>query len=165
MPIAISARQAMRFVREHGIVLAAARGPVPRLTEFIAGEPIRGSWWAHPHSHHIHAILETIGQSHDILTCRLIDRKVTLVHRRLWPALVRAAARFTAGQLAQVRQEHTTSGHHVNREVAFPLWVPRAVYAQAQRLSEQQACSALAPWAAPQAARGPARRVKRGRTS
>src|SRR4030095_7234834 len=32
-------------VREQGIVLQSARGPVPNLAEYVAGEPIRGSWW------------------------------------------------------------------------------------------------------------------------
>ena len=35
------------FVEQHGVVLAAARGPVPSVAEAIAGEPIRGSWWGH----------------------------------------------------------------------------------------------------------------------
>ena len=36
------------WVREQGIVLQSARGPLPNLAEWIAGEPIRGSWWGHP---------------------------------------------------------------------------------------------------------------------
>lgn len=43
--------QAMAFIREHNIVLSAARGPVPRMVDVIAGEDVRGSWWAHPKSH------------------------------------------------------------------------------------------------------------------
>jgi hypothetical protein len=39
----------LAWVREQGVVLQSARGPVPNLAEQIAGEPIRGSWWAtHP---------------------------------------------------------------------------------------------------------------------
>jgi len=41
-------KQALAFVKRHGIVLQAARGPVPSLAEAIAGGPIRGSWWGHP---------------------------------------------------------------------------------------------------------------------
>lgn len=138
----------MLFVRERGVVLASAKGPAPRMTEFIAGEPISGSWWAHPKSHQIFAAFQAISQSRDILTCRLINRKLTLVHRRLWPALVRLAGRFSADQLAQVHQQHTPSGHHVSRTVAFPDWVPREVLAQSQRLGEQEARAALGIWAA-----------------
>jgi hypothetical protein len=43
-------RQALAFIRKHGVVLESAQGPVPSLAEAIAGEPIRGSWWGHPSS-------------------------------------------------------------------------------------------------------------------
>jgi hypothetical protein len=153
---------ALTFVREHGIVLASAKGPAPRLTELITGEPIKGSWWAHPKSHQIFAIFQAISESKDILTCRLIDGKLTLVHRRLWPALVRAADLFSAHQLAQVHQKHTPSGHHMSHEVPFPDWVPRDVLEAGQRLSAQQARSALGRWdALPDNARSGRRSAKR----
>jgi hypothetical protein len=142
----MTADQAMAIVREHGVVLASAKGPAPRLAELIAGESIKGSWWAHPKGHQIFAIFQQIDKSPDILVCRLVNGKVTFVHRRLWPALVRVAHQFQANQLAQVHQEHTPSGHHVSHELPFPEWVPPEVFAEAQRLGEQQACSALGPW-------------------
>ena len=142
----MTADEAMAIVREHGVVLASAKGPAPRLAELIAGESIKGSWWAHPKGHKIFAIFQQIDKSPDILVCRLVNGKVTFVHRRLWPALVRVAHRFQANQLAQVHQEHTPSGHHVSHELPFPEWVPPEVFAEAQRLGEQQACSALGPW-------------------
>src|SRR5260221_7244204 len=119
----MNAEDAMAFVRQHGVVLASAKGAVPRLTEMLVGEPIKGSWWAHPKSHQIFAILQAVTDSGDILVCRLVDGKVTLVHRRLWPALVRAAGRFPPTRIARVREEHTPSGRHMSHEIAFPKWV------------------------------------------
>ena len=52
-----TSEEALAFVREHGVVLVSAKGTVPRLTEAIIGEPIKGSWWAHPQSHHIFTVL------------------------------------------------------------------------------------------------------------
>src|SRR5580704_1458010 len=49
----ISVDAALSFIREQGVVLVSAKGPAARLTELIAGEPIRGSWWGHPKSHEI----------------------------------------------------------------------------------------------------------------
>ena len=141
-----SAEEAMAFVRKHGVVLVAANGSAPRLTEAIAGEPIKGSWWAHPQSHRIFAILNAVAESDQVLVCRLVDGRVTMVHRRLWPSLVRAAAHFTPGQLAQVHQEHTASGAHRNREVPFPQWVPREVAHEAERLTEQDALLPFIKW-------------------
>lgn len=137
----------MAFVREHGVVLESAKGAVPRLTEAIVREPIKGSWWGHPKSHQIFAILQAVTESKDILVCRLVGGKVTLVHRRLWPALVRLAERFQPDQIARIRQEHTPSGQHVIREVPFPKWVPAEVKSEARRIGEQEALAALGPWA------------------
>ncbi|HET6545905.1 MAG TPA: hypothetical protein VFG55_04075 [Rhodanobacteraceae bacterium] len=140
--------EAISLIRSHGIVLASARGPVPRLTEAIVGEPIRGSWWAHAESHRIFAVFQEVARSPDILVCRLVNGKVTFVHRRLWAALVRIADRFPANRLAWVRQEHTAQGHHLNRELPFPAWVPPDVAEQARRLDEKAACHALGSWVA-----------------
>src|SRR6266850_423665 len=149
----MTATEALAFVEERGVVLVSAKGPVPRLTEAIAGEPIKGSWWGHPRSHQIFAILEAVTESEDILVCRLVKGKITLVHRRLWPALVRLAARFPPDQIAKVRQEHTASGRHVNKEVPFPLWVPPEVMKQAKSLSEEKAIATLGEWAVGELAR------------
>lgn len=141
-----TAEEALAFVRQHGIVLASAKGAVPRLTEAIIGEAIKGSWWAHPKSRHIYTILGAVTDSDQVLVCRLVGGKVTLVHRRLWPLLVRLAKRFAPEQLARVREEHTPSGRHISRTVPFPQWVPPEIRAQANAVDEQQALAILGPW-------------------
>ncbi|HEV8095180.1 MAG TPA: hypothetical protein VGP71_05580 [Burkholderiales bacterium] len=141
-----SARQALAFVRKHGVVLASARGDAPRLTEAIAGEPIQGSWWAHRQGRRIFSILSAVSESEDVLVCRLIDGKITLVHRRLWPALVRLSKRFTPAQVAQVREAHTPSGRHVSRTIAFPRWVPDETVKQAKTIDEQDALAVFGAW-------------------
>ncbi|OGT84966.1 MAG: hypothetical protein A3H91_01905 [Gammaproteobacteria bacterium RIFCSPLOWO2_02_FULL_61_13] len=138
--------EALDFVREQGVVLASARGPAPTLTEVIVGEPIVGSWWGHAHSHHIHTVLEAVKESGDVLVCRLINGKITLVHRRLWPALVRLGKRFTPEQVAQVCEEHTPSGRHAVSMIPFPKWVPAKVAKQAREFDEQEALADFAAW-------------------
>lgn len=143
----MNADEALEFVRKQGVVLVSAKGPVPRLTEAIINEPIQGSWWAHPKSRHIFAVLEALFVSNQVLVCRLVGGKVTLVHCRLWPALTRLAKRFPANQIAQVSEEHTPAGHHMTKEVPFPKWVPAEVKGSAKSLSEEEALTALGPWA------------------
>jgi len=143
----MTAAEALAFVAERGVVLVSAKGPVPSLTETIAGGPIKGSWWAHPKSHQIWAILEAVTDSEDVLVCRLVKGKITLVHRRLWPALVRAARSFQPNRISKVSQEHTASGRHVNKELPFPRWVPAEVMKQAKSMSEAEAIAALGEWA------------------
>jgi hypothetical protein len=142
----MSPKQGLAFVKRHGIVLQAARGPVPSLAETIAGGPIRGSWWGHPKGREIFRVAEAVSESPEVLVCKLVNGKVTYVHRRLWPALVKLAARFRKAQLAQTRNEHTPSGAHRTRRTAFPDWVPNEVLQQAARLSIPDAERLLAPW-------------------
>lgn len=144
----MSPKRGLAFVERHGVVLQAARGPVPSLAEFIAGGPIRGSWWGHPKGHEIFAVTEALGESPDVLVCKLVDGKVTYVHRRLWPALVRLADRFRREQLARVWSEHTPTGAHRSRRIAFPKWVPGEVREDAERLSIAEAEQILSPWLA-----------------
>jgi hypothetical protein len=139
--------EALAFVREQGVVLASAKGTAPCLVDFIAGEKIKGSWWVHAQSHHIHVTLEAVKDSEQVLVCRLINGKVTLVHRRLWPALVGISKRFAPEQLAQVREEHTPSGRHVVLEIRFPKWVPPEVAKQAKTIDEQEALAVFGAWA------------------
>jgi hypothetical protein len=137
------AAQTLAFVAQHGVVLASARGAAPRLIDAIAGEVIAGNWWSHPQANTIYNVLTEVQASEDILVCRLLGGKITLVHRRLWPALVRAADTFAPQRIARVREEHTASGRHVVHETPFPQWVPVDVLQQSQALSEEQALRAL----------------------
>lgn len=144
--VEVSPRRALAFVKKHGVVLQAAHGAIPSLAEEVAGGRIRGSWWGHPKGRAIYRITEAVSESADVLVCRLVDGKVTYVHRRLWPALVRLASRFRKDQLARVWNEHTPSGAHRSRREAFPAWVPAGVVGEAAALSESEAEAILAPW-------------------
>jgi hypothetical protein len=59
----VTAKEGRAFAEERGIVLQAAHGPFPSLAETISDSP-------------------------DLLVCKLVDDRVTYVHRRLWPTLV-----------------------------------------------------------------------------
>jgi len=154
----LTAEEAMDLVRERGVVLVSAKASAPSLVEALAGEPIRGSWWAHPEGRRIYAALRVVTNSEDVLVCRLAGGKLTLVHRRLWPALARLADRFLPEQIARVREEHTASGRHATHEVPFEEWVPGAVLEESSRLSEQDALAAFGAWLPASASAGGARR-------
>src|SRR5712671_1848270 len=147
----------VRFVERHGVVLASGKGPVPNLAEAVAGEPIRGSWWSHPKGKEIFAALGAVADSPDVLCFRLVGGKITFVHRRLWPALVRLANELGDVRVTAIRQEHTGTGAHRNVLTPFPKWVPREIAAEASRLSASDAREQLGAWAAatpPRARRG-----------
>ena len=131
---------ALAFVERQGIVCEAARrGGIPSLVDEIAGEPVRGNWWSHARSRQIFAATHAVRDSPDVLVCRLVDGKITFVHRRLWPALLRMAGRFDAKRLARLHEVHSVSGKHVIKQTPFPDWVPVGVLAAANQLKEHDA--------------------------
>ena len=133
----------MRVLVEQGMLLESARGPVPNVAELVAGRPIKGSWWGHPAGSAIYHRLNELADSPDVVRLRLINRKITLVHKRVWPALVRVADSFDAERLAAIEQEHTARGAHRNVEIPYPAWVPPAVLESAADLDEAAAFGAL----------------------
>lgn len=139
----MTTREAIAFVRRHGVVLESARGPVPSLAEAIAGAPIRGSWWCHARGEEIFELTRAVRDSDQVLVCRLVNGKITFVHQRLWPALVRASGHFPRKNLAQLCESHTASGRHTLEEVPFPTWVPASLRKTAAGLSEPKALLAL----------------------
>ncbi len=136
-------KQALSFVEKNGVALESARGPVPSLAQTIAGEAIRGSWWAHPKGKTIFACSRAIRNSKDVVTCRLIEGKVTYVHRRLWPALARLSERFAPARIAAIREVHSTSGAHRIEVVPFPAWVPSKEMRNGKELSIEGATALL----------------------
>jgi hypothetical protein len=136
------------FVEQHGVVLASARGPVPSVAEAIAGEPIVGSWWSHRKAHAIFDALSVIDDSDDIRCFKLVDHKITFVHRRLWPALacLARAGVLEAERVASLQQEHMPTGEHRNLTMPFPDWVPDDVDEAARSLSIDEARAQLGAW-------------------
>jgi hypothetical protein len=142
----VTEAEALAFVRTHGVALEAATGPVPSLAAAIAGGPIRGSWWGHARGHEIFLLTRAVRDCPEVLVCRLVDGKITYVHRRLWPALIRVAERFPRKYLSKIHERHTASGRHVSDEVAYPDWVSRELAAEARQLEERSALIDLGAW-------------------
>lgn len=138
-----TARQALAFLRRNGVLLVSGRGAVPTLVEYIAGEPIRGSWWGHPASAAIFRVLNAVAASPDVRMLRLVQGKVTLVHRNIWPALVRLAKHFPREALDAVTQEHTPAGKHRTVRAPFPRWVPKEIRDEGRRIAEGAAWALL----------------------
>jgi hypothetical protein len=139
--------QVLASLKHQGVMLESGQGPIPNVVETIAGEPVRGNWWSHPRSHRIFELTRSLRDSPDVLTCRLVNGKVTFVHRQVWPALVRLANRFPKQRLAAIRELHMRTGAHKVITTPFPKWVPNDVKTAASRLSAEQALLSLGSWA------------------
>src|SRR5256885_14972232 len=92
--VQLNSKEALAFIKRHGVVLQSARGPVPSLAEAIAGGPIRGSWWGHPKGRLIFSATQAVCERPDIFGGKVVDGKITFVHRRLWAALAKLSSGF-----------------------------------------------------------------------
>jgi hypothetical protein len=135
----------LELLEAEGVLLESAKGPIPNVAELVAGGPITGSWWGHPAGHEIFAALNRLADAPDVARMRLLNGKVTLVHRRLWPALLRLSSRFDDAALAVVHEQHTATGAH--RVTTSPLheWVSGDVADAAAELTDAEARRALPP--------------------
>ena len=88
-------RRLERLLDAHGLLLVHD-AKLPSATACIAGAPVPGSWWGHAQGKLIYETLEELGET--VAWAKLVLGKDTLVHRRLWPALVAAAASRQAWQ-------------------------------------------------------------------
>lgn len=127
--------QALAFVERHGIVCESARrGDIPSLADAIAGEAIGGNWWSHAHSKRIFALSRAVRDAPLVLVCRLVADKITFVHERLWPALVRRADQLPSERLARITEIHSAAGKHIIEQSPFPDWVPAKIAKLARQL-------------------------------
>lgn len=138
-----SIEEALGFVEQNGIVLESAHGRVPTFVDYVAGERVT-RWWSHPRAQLMFSLTRALRDSPDVLTCRLIDDKVTYVHRRLWPALVKLSGELDQSALGAIREEHLPGGKHQIVVTEFPQWVPAEEMTISKRLTHAEAKSMLA---------------------
>jgi hypothetical protein len=75
--------EALDRVRRDGALTLAS------LVAAVAGGPVRGSWWGHEKGGLIFRLASALEDSGEVLVAKLAGGKVTFLHRRLWPALLR----------------------------------------------------------------------------
>lgn len=149
-----------RWLRREGLLLKQDRA-LPNVVSIVLGASLRGSWWAHPEARRVFDVLTRLAGEPSVLATKLISRKDTFVHERLWPAVLAvgaarepwqmvrlsaeaqqllrdvdeqgeaeatgAAARELAeALLINMRQVHTSAGHHALQLEAWRVWAARA---------------------------------------
>jgi hypothetical protein len=92
-----STRRVLAGLEELGLLLEQDR-ELPSVVALVTGEASKGSWWSHPQGRLVFAVLTRLAEHEDVLFTKLLASKVTLVHRRLWPALLAVARERAAWQ-------------------------------------------------------------------
>jgi hypothetical protein len=58
---------------------------LPSIVSLVAGKPIAGSWWGHPSGGAIYREANRLADRSDVVCMKLLNGKVTFVHKTLWP--------------------------------------------------------------------------------
>ncbi|HEV2386209.1 MAG TPA: hypothetical protein VGS20_03035 [Candidatus Acidoferrales bacterium] len=96
-------------------MLLLADNRLPSVARLVTGEPIRGSWWAHPQSHAIFQASSRLAGHRDVLKAKLIGGKVTFIHRDLWPALYAVGTAREAWQISKLSRSASSLLARVRR--------------------------------------------------
>lgn len=84
------AQKVICVIEKQGILLLAD-STLPSVCSIIAGKPIQGSWWGHESGKAIFNTSEEISEHPDVICVKLLRKKLTYVHRHLWPELLTIA--------------------------------------------------------------------------
>lgn len=80
-------RTVIQALARRGLLLKQDK-QLPSVVGLVTGESLRVSWWSHPQARLIFSVLVELADHPDVQFAKLISGKDTLVHRRLWPALL-----------------------------------------------------------------------------
>ncbi len=92
------AETVLQTLSTSGVLLVQDK-QLPSVVTLVTGESVRGSWWSHPKGRLVFAVLNELADRPDVLFTKLLQQKVTLVHRRLWPAFLTVATSGESWQL------------------------------------------------------------------
>lgn len=115
----MSVSRIVEHLERVGLILEQDK-KVVSVVGIATGETLRGSWWSHPRAREIFSVLNALHDHPDVLFVKLVGGKVTLLHRRLWPALLAIArsnepwqtkglSREARTLLSRVRRDHVAS--------------------------------------------------------
>lgn len=89
---------ALEMLEKFGLLLLSDAS-LPSVAALVAGERIRGSWWGHPKGHEIFKVAGLLDEHPDVATMKLLNGKITFVHRSLWLPVVTVGRAREAWQL------------------------------------------------------------------
>lgn len=99
MKTGVHFHEMLATIKSNGFLLESDP-KLPSVVSLITGSALRGSWWSHPLAQIIFQVNELLEDHNDILVAKLVSRKVTFVHRRLWSELLTIGAAREGWQLS-----------------------------------------------------------------
>lgn len=92
-----------KALKDFGVLLLQDQ-TLPSIVGLFCGRRVSSSWWSLPEAQDIFLCLQSLEPKTSVAT-RLIKRKVTYVHRRLWSALVTVGAAREPWQMRALSSE------------------------------------------------------------
>ena len=92
--------EVFKKLEDLGLLLVSGN-EFPDVRRLVTGKDAKGSWWTDAAAHTIFAVNAQLSDHPDVLVAKLISRKVTFVHRKLW-------SRFYS--IATARDDWQTNG-------------------------------------------------------
>jgi hypothetical protein len=133
-------------LQENGVLLLSD-AVLPSVLQVVTGRMTSLSWWSKPvvgESDSVYWVLTQLDDHPDVVSVKLISGRVTLVHRRLWPALLGVATAREDWQLAGLTAGAKWLLHQVDtadvqtNNLALPATVSRKDVARAARELERR---------------------------
>jgi hypothetical protein len=98
-------KKVLQALREHGLLLLQDKKLTSAVAILTGGEASNSSWWSHPEAHAIYTVLDPLTERPDVLVAKLVAKKVTLIHRRLWPAVLAVATAREPWQMEDLARD------------------------------------------------------------
>src|SRR5579872_4415844 len=112
-------RRVFAELKKHGLLLLADAN-LPNVCALVAGERVRGSWWAHPRAQAIFEVDGALADHSDVLMTKLLSGKVTYIHRALWPPVVAVGRAREPWQMRDLSHDARTLLADVDRRPVEP---------------------------------------------
>ena len=120
-------------LQSHGLILLQDK-TLPSVVSLVAGEAVSGSWWSHRASHGIFACVQQLKHRPDVTATHLVDKKITFIHRKLWPALLAVAEGREKWQTRGLSDECRALLQRVEQEGSLHATGPAARHLQERLL-------------------------------
>jgi hypothetical protein len=91
--------------KKHGLLLLSDP-ELPSLVTLIAGEPVKGTWWGHAKGNLMYNLSQELEDDSEILVIKLINKKITYIHKRHWNALFSIVLEKSDWQTKGLKPEH-----------------------------------------------------------
>ncbi|TCA01027.1 hypothetical protein [Rhizobium leguminosarum] len=79
------------YLIQNGIIPLSPTKGLVSIVDLILGPGVPGNWWGHQNANLAYNAYSELANDPDIIVMKLVDYKVTLVHRTLWDCIFRVA--------------------------------------------------------------------------